>query len=117
MKDDPSALLPILRGAWSLETSSQWLAGNPACGQCNVTALVVHDLFGGDILKTEAPGGWHFYNRVDGRRHDLTASQFDRPIPYADIVSDRDEALAGTEDERYRALKRRIAHLMGRSGG
>ncbi len=117
MRDDPSALLPVLRMAWSSATSTQWLADNPARGQCNVTTLVVHDMFGGEILKTEAPGGWHFYNRVAGRRHDLTASQFEQPISYADIASDRTEALAGTERRQYGVLKQRIALLMGRGGG
>lgn len=63
----------------------QWLADNPARGQCNVTALVVHDMFGGEILKAEAPDGWHFYNRIEGQRRDLTASQFEQPIFHADI--------------------------------
>jgi hypothetical protein len=73
-----------------------------ALGQCNVTSLLVQDLCGGEILKTEAPGGWHFYDRVDGERHDLNASQF---ATYADIASTRAEALAGTRAERYAALK------------
>ena len=102
----PARLLPILRNCWSFETSDQWLPDNPARGQCNVTSLVVQDFCGGDILKTEAPGGWHFYNRVEGKRHDLTASQFAAPIPYADIVSTRAEALAGTELECYAALEK-----------
>ena len=32
-----------LRRSWSIETSSRWQPGNPASGQCGVTALVVHD--------------------------------------------------------------------------
>jgi hypothetical protein len=84
-------LLPVPRESWSAETSGQWLPDNPALGQCNVTSLVIQDLFGGEILKTEAPGGWHFYNRIHGERYDMTASQFAAPIPYADIASSRDE--------------------------
>jgi hypothetical protein len=61
-----------------------------------VTLLLMGDLCGGEILKTKAPGGWHFYNRVDGQRHDLTASQFATPVPYDDIASSGAEALAGT---------------------
>jgi hypothetical protein len=111
MTGSPNRLLPILRQCWSSETSGQWLLENPARGQCNVTSLVVQDLFGGEILKTEAPGGWHFYNRVDGARYDLTASQFAAPIPYADVASSRAEALAGTKVERYATLKARIDEL------
>jgi hypothetical protein len=104
-------LLSLLRECWSIETSGQWLPENPARGQCNVTSLVVHDILGGEILKTQAPGGWHFYNRIDGKRYDLTASQFAAPIPYADVASSRAEALAGTKAERYAALKIRVDAL------
>lgn len=94
-----------LRKSWSLKTSSKWLADNPACGQCNVTALLVEELFGGEILKTPLSEGDHFYNRISGQRIDLTDSQFDAPITYADLPSNRQEALAGTTAEKYAALK------------
>ena len=94
-----------LRASWSSSTSGQWLPGNPARGQCNVTALLVHELFGGEILKTALPEGDHFYNRIDGRRIDLTDGQFATPISYLDVVSDRREALAGTSASQYEALK------------
>ena len=45
-----------LRRSWSIETSSHWTHDNPASGQCGVTALVVHDKFGGEILKTDVNG-------------------------------------------------------------
>lgn len=111
MTADADQLLPVLRKSWSAETSGKWLPDNPALGQCNVTSLVIQDLFGGEILKTEAPGGWHFYTRIHGERYDLTASQFAAPIPYADIASSRDGALAGTRAERYSALKSRVDEL------
>jgi hypothetical protein len=111
----PQDLLPVLRASWSRETSGQWLPENPARGQCNVTALVVNDLMGGEILKTEAPGGWHFYNRVGDVRYDFTESQFDRPIHDADLASERREALAGTAPERYAALKARVEKSLDRA--
>jgi hypothetical protein len=117
MASSPAWFLPILRECWSSDTSGQFLPDNPARGQCNVTALVVRDLCGGEILKTETEGGWHFYNRVAAERYDLTASQFEAPVAYADIASDQAEALAGTTAERYAALKARVEdHRMGRRG-
>lgn len=104
----PRDLLPILQDAWSLSTGRNWLPERPARGQCSVTTLVVYELCGGEILKTPTEGGWHFYNRVNGVRHDLTASQFDAPIRYADIVSDEAEALADTSPDRYALLRRRV---------
>ena len=94
----------VLRRCWSLESSSQWSPENPARGQCNVTALVVCDRFGGEILKTPVGDDWHFYNRVAGAVYDLTAEQFAVPPVYLDIPSTRDEALAGTAPDRYQAL-------------
>lgn len=76
MKFDPERVARALHKSWSLATARQWTAENPAAGQCNVTALLVHELFGGELLKTRLPEGDHFYNRVDGQRYDFTESQF-----------------------------------------
>jgi hypothetical protein len=94
--------------SWSIDSSSKWVPDNPARGQCSVTALVVNDLLGGEILKTRLPEGWHFYNRIDGKRVDFTESQFDGPIEYMDILSDRDEALTDTSTVQYERLKRAL---------
>lgn len=75
-------------------------ADNPAAGQCNVTSLLIHEFFGGELLKTPLPAGDHFYNRIEGRRYDFTASQFDEPIVYMDLATDRADAERGvTHDE------------------
>ncbi|KYK44585.1 hypothetical protein [Bradyrhizobium sp. 191] len=100
MSFDADQVQSALRKAWSLATASRWTASNPAAGQCNVTALLVHDLFGGDLLKTPLPAGDHFYNRIEGRRYDFTASQFDQPIGYMDIAASRADAeLEATSDQ------------------
>src|SRR5262245_13317210 len=101
-KDQVAAAL--LR-SWSLTTSSGWVAENPARGQCNVTSLLLNDLFGAEILKTPLPEGDHFYNRIDGDRLDLTDSQFEAPIAYLDLASNREEALSGTSLAKFEALR------------
>lgn len=107
MPDEPrfEEVERALRNSWSADTSGGWLAHNPARGQCNVTALLVNDLYGGEILKTPVPDGEHFYNRIDGDRIDFTAEQFDTPIGYVDLPSNRTEALAGRTLEKYEALR------------
>jgi hypothetical protein len=60
---------------------------------------------GGEILKTPLPEGDHFYNRIEGRRVDLTESQFATPVNYLDMASDRSEALAGTSVSNYEVLR------------
>lgn len=100
MSFDPDEVQSALRKAWSLSTASKWTANNPAAGQCNVTSLLVHELFGGELLKTPLPAGDHFYNRIGGRRYDFTASQFDQPIAYMDLQTNRADAeLGATNDE------------------
>jgi hypothetical protein len=99
--------------AWSIETSSKWVPDNPARGQCSVTALVINDLFGGEILKTLLPEGWHFYNRIGGQRYDFTDSQFDGPIDYMDVPSNRDEAMSDTSPQQYGVLKQSLLRHLG----
>lgn len=97
-----------LGAAWSQDSSSLWTADNPARGQCNPTALVVQDVFGGELLKTPTVDGPHFYNRVDGLRRDFTASQFAHPPRYEDLPATREEIMAGTTPGQYEALKARL---------
>jgi hypothetical protein len=41
-------------------------------GQDSIVSKLIYDLFGGEILKTHGKESWHFYNRVNGKRVDLT---------------------------------------------
>lgn len=108
MVDHIADLQSRLMDAWSLESSSLWCADVPARGQCNPTALVVQDLLGGELLKTPTPQGLHFYNRIDDRRMDFTASQFSNPPRYEDLAATREEAMAGTSKAQYEALRARL---------
>ena len=102
-----------LKDAWSQRSSTLWTAENPAAGQCGVTALVVNDHLGGDILKTRYRDLWHFYNRIDGEVIDFTDSQFDEMPVYTDEVSDRDEAFADTNAEQYDYLSGAVSRVLG----
>jgi len=46
----------------------------PATSQDRFISLLIHDIFGGEILKTQIRRRWHFYNRIDGERIDFTRS-------------------------------------------
>ena len=107
MKFDEDRLRSVLARAWSLETAKQWTPDRPAAGQCNVTTVVVHDLFGGDILKTSLPDYDvdHFYNRIDGVVVDLTDSQFSTPVSYDDEPASREAAMQCVLDSEYEALQ------------
>jgi hypothetical protein len=113
---DIERLQEIFFRAWSIQSSTKWIQENPARGQCGVTALVVNDILGGEILKTETPEGWHFYNRINGKRYDFTESQFEEKPVYLDMPSSRDEAFLDTNMEQYRYLIEKVYELWKEKG-
>lgn len=84
-------LREALEKSWGKETSvapEKWSPENPAYGQCAVTALVVHDFFGGRLVKVTAAGpdetASHYYNELpDGRVVDLTRVQFPKGTTFS----------------------------------
>ena len=77
-----------LRSSWAADTCSpddlaDWEPDNLARGHCDITALVVNDVFGGDLVVGEvylqdgARRGSHWWNRLpSGVELDLTREQF-----------------------------------------
>jgi hypothetical protein len=87
----PLTLLDLdkaLRVSWAADTCSpddlaDWRPDNPAKGHCDITSLVVTDVFGGDLvvgevyLKDGSRRGYHWWNRLpSGVELDLTREQF-----------------------------------------
>ena len=116
MKFDPEHVATALRNSWSLASARQSTAANPAAGPCNVTALLVNELFGGEMLKTTLPEGDHFYNRIGGQRYDFTDSQFAQPITYSDHPATRSDAEGGATQAELAALRSAFQHHFGGSG-
>lgn len=87
--------------SWSEETAwpGSWTPSNPAAGQCRVTAAVVQDVLGGEVLMAtiqQDPLYTHFWNRLpDGQEIDLTADQF----------TDQQQVPAGEPIERGELMK------------
>jgi hypothetical protein len=70
----------------------EWTPARSSSGQCAVTALIVHDRFGGEICRTTNRGVLHDWNRLDGVEVDLTRDQFAVWAPEDAVVTvDRDE--------------------------
>lgn len=78
-----------LRASWAEDTCSPddleragWSPDNPAWGHCDVTAMLINDIFGGGLVVGEVYAGaerqgYHWWNRLDsGLDLDLTRSQF-----------------------------------------
>lgn len=98
--------------AWSKETcyepqQNAWNENNPAMGQCYVTALIVNDYFGGEIVKAKSSNGIsHYWNKIEGKDIDLTRSQFpDDEIFSEEIIVARQNL---SENERYAELKKKV---------
>jgi len=113
--------------SWSADTSAstQWTANNPSLGQCAVTALVVQDLLGGEIVWAEAqlPDGKaesHYKNLINGSEVDLTVQQFPNgsviPLGVAKLkgfTKTRDYILSfESTRRRYLLLRERMLGLM-----
>jgi hypothetical protein len=118
-----------LRASWSPASCdpsdlADWSAENPARGQCGVTALVLQDHLGGELMigdVVHADGtrqGVHYWNRLpDGREVDLTWEQFrdgERLVPGSERSLGHPER---SPDSRvigqYRALAARVAAVLG----
>ena len=50
-------------------------SGEPSIGQDTLVSLLIHDIFGAEILKTRTNKNWHFYNRIDGEVVDFTMAE------------------------------------------
>ncbi len=116
-----------LLAAWTAATAydaANWSRDNAAYGQCAVTACVVQDYLGGDIVWAEAvlPTGEkmsHFFNRLNGAELDLTRSQFPagtvvpQGIDYPGAPSSRAHILAYPDTvKRYELLKANVARAL-----
>ncbi|SIN44654.1 hypothetical protein SAMN04489832_7308 [Micromonospora cremea] len=120
-------LRPVLRGGWGADTCDphdvqDWHAGNAARGQCGVTALIIQDLLGGElilgeVLAGDAKVGYHYWNRLaDGREVDLTADQFQPPeVVVGGQVQQRPPGPPRRCRQQYEILRDRVfAALYGR---
>ena len=76
-----------------------------------MTALLIHKIYGGKILKTRVNGRWHFYNRIEDQTIDFTSEQFSQPIHYENIESSTEEARKDTTLKQYEHLKRQFARV------
>ncbi|UCM87894.1 YunG family protein [Streptomyces marincola] len=76
-----------VRASWGADTCTpeyraRWTPDNPARDQCGVTAMVLNDLLGGDLLRGEVRVAgqrtdFHWWNRLGmGVEIDLTREQF-----------------------------------------
>lgn len=106
--------------AWGADTcyahmSDEWTPERPSRDQCGMTALVVQDILGGDLVHAEvhvdgAQVGHHYWNRLpDGSDVDLTSDQFrpEEEIVGATVIA-RPPGAPRYQREQYELLRRRV---------
>ena len=108
--------------AWNAETCSErfrhaWCAENPSTGQCTITAKLVHEYFGGEVLSLPLiTGGMHSFNRIGGVIVDLACEQFgkDALLDFDSAIEIDAESLVADPDKAQRCalLKERIYHVL-----
>lgn len=110
-----------IRAAWSRETSDdpdEWSEWNPARGQCAVTALLIRELLGGDILVANVLRGGvrvdrHAWNRLPSRLTlDLTREQFVRGERFGEPRIE-EPILTHRHPERFATLRERVRSRLG----
>jgi len=113
---DINMLNEALRQSWCAETANgDWSLNNPSQNQCAITALVVQDYFGGDLLRClMTDGDSHYWNRLpDGTELDLTEDQFvhtqSKPLKENYVIRNREYVLSFPDTAtRYNLLKSKI---------
>jgi hypothetical protein len=124
----PWSLLDLdkaLRAGWAADTCSpddraDWQPGNPAWGHCDITALIVNDVFGGDLMVGEvhldgSRRGFHWWNKLSsGVELDLTREQFQhgQTVTAARVVERPPGQLPRRWDE-YLLLRGRVLKHLG----
>lgn len=116
-----------VRDSWAPDTCSPddaarvpWSASNPAWGHCDVTALVVNDLLGGDLVMGEVyvdgvQQGYHWWNRLGvGVEIDLTREQFlDGQVVTSGEVVTRPPGNPRYRNQEYQLFRRRVLDRLG----
>ncbi|WP_399880947.1 hypothetical protein ACGH7X_02050 [Streptomyces sp. BBFR51] len=113
-----------VRGSWSAETCtpefrSRWTPGNPARDQSGVTAMVLNDLLGGELIRGEVHVegrrvDYHWWNRLGmGLEIDLTREQFaPEEIVTGGVAVPRPPEIRRLRAE-YELLRRRVLEALG----
>lgn len=109
-----------LKRTWVLDNNPGLTPKNSVDGQDSVNSLLIHDIFGGDILKTHNRKGWHFYNRIDGERVDFTGSEMGKTVKdnrFEDIPSTPDETHNYFSQEDYSTFFMRFVRVFEEAVG
>ena len=103
-------------GSCPPEDRARWTPDNPARGQCGVTAMVLNDLKGGELLRRQVQVGgertdYHWWNRLGMEVEiDLTREQFgpEEIVTAGAVISRTPVASWRRLREEYELLRSRV---------
>ena len=126
----PEQVTAAVRAAWCRETCDDsdpddWSPATPDRGQCGATALVLHDLLGGELLLAEvllpdgSRQGVHWWNRLPGGAEaDLTREQFaPHEVVQAPRVVVRPPGPPRRNRDQYLRLRAAVLRALGERPG
>jgi hypothetical protein len=101
------AVQKALKNALMADTDPIVISDGRLDGRGSEVSMLIHDIFGGEILKTHKQKGWYFYNRVDGERFYFTGSNTSKSYDdgsFEDISSSPAETAGYFDQEDYSAF-------------
>jgi hypothetical protein len=101
---DKNLVRKALSRSLNPDIMARWPQDNHLDNQDRLVSLLIHDFFGGEILKTHKKSGWHFYNRINGERIDMVnahLSQANVGNSFEDLPSTPEETLNFVAQEDY----------------
>lgn len=101
---DKNLVQKALKHIEAHDVKTGWSPDGHADDQDTIISLLIHDTFGGEILKTPKRRGWHFYNRINGERIDLVRSELKKSSEensFEDLPSTPEETLDYVAQEDY----------------
>ncbi|WP_407562058.1 hypothetical protein [Streptomyces sp. 184] len=112
-----------VRSSWGADTCTpefraRWTPANPARDQCGVTAMVLNDLLGGELVRGEVlvdgqRTDYHWWNRLGtGVEIDLPREQFDPHETVTEGVVVARPPVPGRLREEYELLRSRVAERL-----
>ncbi len=114
MRKDIKAFIEKMSKCWGADTSYFNDDRAPRCaGQCACSALCIQDEFGGEIKRIIIGNTRHYFNVVDGKIIDSTASQYliDKGIDYSAATNPPDDFPFPETIDKYNLLKRKMKIL------
>jgi hypothetical protein len=110
----------VLNNILKMDVAKGRRAIKPSGDQDSLISMLIHDVFGGDILKTHKSNGWYFYNRINGERIDFCKAESGRTgckIKFEDIPATPDETFGYFDKTDYSAFFMRFVKVFEETVG